>query len=167
MVKTIPLVNASRYALNRTRAQSAHAELYDLLDEVVDPEVPVISIWELGVLQDVVVDEGVVRVVITPTYSGCPAMGQIESDIEWVLNRAGYERVEIKQQLSPAWTSDWLDAAARERLRAYGIAGPDHASCPQCGSARITLVSDFSSTACKALYRCEDCHEPFDFFKKF
>lgn len=161
------MVNASRYALNRARAQSSCPELYDVLDQVTDPEVPVVSIWELGVLQDVTLAAEVVRVVITPTYSGCPAMGQIETDITTALNQAGYESVEIERRLSPAWTSDWLDAGARERLHQYGIAGPDNAACPQCGSLQTTRVSEFGSTACKALYRCEACREPFDYFKKF
>jgi ring-1,2-phenylacetyl-CoA epoxidase subunit PaaD len=167
MVETIPMVNASRYALNRVRAQSSCPELYDILDQVTDPEVPVISIWELGVLQEVMLAPEAVRVVITPTYSGCPAMGQIETDIISTLNQAGYERVEIERRLSPAWTSDWLDSGARERLRQYGIAGPGHTACPQCGSTQTTPVSEFGSTACKALYRCEACLEPFDYFKKF
>ncbi|NKB98756.1 MAG: phenylacetate-CoA oxygenase subunit PaaJ [Pseudomonadales bacterium] len=164
----IPLVSETRYALNHRRANSACSELFAVLDEVKDPEIPVLSIWDLGILQDVVESpEGVVCVVITPTYSGCPAMAQITADIKEVLTEHGCVDIEIELQLVPAWTTDWLDADARRRLRDYGVAGPDTANCPQCGSAKTRMISEYGSTACKSMLRCEDCLEPFDQFKRF
>ena len=166
--QAIPLVPAERYELNQRRAASAWPELYDLLDAVKDPEVPVLSLWELGVLQRVeVAADGAVTVTIIPTYSGCPAMQQMREDIEACLRDAGYERVRIDQQLTPPWTSDYLDSEARQRLVRYGIAAPDRTDCPQCGSTDVSLISEFSSTACKAMFRCNQCLEPFDQFKRF
>ena len=158
------------------------------LEDLADPEIPVISLAELGILRTVRAGaDGVPEVVITPTYSGCPAMGQIEDDIVTTLGEAGL-RARVVTQLSPAWTTDWMSEAAREKLRAYGIAPPQggsacptepgvlqfsrHAArpvdvpCPQCGSHNTTQTAPFGSTACKALYRCLDCLEPFDYFKK-
>ncbi len=131
-----------------------------------------LSIWDLGVLQDVVVDDaGQITVIITPTYSGCPAMKQIAQDVENALLEAGHERVTVQSQLSPAWTTDWMTEEGREQLRQYGIAPPGvrrgdkKIQCPQCKSDKVRLVSEFGSTACKALYQCTDCAEPFDYFK--
>ncbi len=153
--------------MNQRRSASRCAELFDILDEVKDPEIPVLSIWDLGILQDVDLENETVRVVITPTYSGCPAMQQITQDIEAALREAGFTSVEIKQQLIPAWTTDWLDADARKRLREFGIAGPGKTACPQCGSTDVTQISEFGSTSCKSLMRCNACQEPFDQFKRF
>lgn len=157
------------------------------LAHLADPEIPVVSLTELGILREVREGaDGVPEVVITPTYSGCPAMGQIEDDIVAALREAGL-RGRVVTQLSPAWTTDWMSDVAREKLRAYGIAPPQCGShvdtpagvvkfsrhavqhtavpCPQCGSHNTTQTSPFGSTACKALYRCLDCLEPFDYFK--
>jgi ring-1,2-phenylacetyl-CoA epoxidase subunit PaaD len=157
------------------------------LAHLADPEIPVISLNELGILREVRTGaDGVPEVVITPTYSGCPAMGQIEDDIVTALREAGLPG-RVVTQLSPAWTTDWMSDVAREKLRAYGIAPPQcggesaapagvlqfsrHAArpvdvpCPQCGSRNTTQTAHFGSTACKALYRCLDCLEPFDYFK--
>jgi ring-1,2-phenylacetyl-CoA epoxidase subunit PaaD len=159
------------------------------LAHLADPEIPVISISELGILREVRAgDDGVAEVVITPTYSGCPAMGQIEDDVKAALTERGL-RARVVTQLTPAWTTDWMSEAAREKLRAYGIAPPQCGSpgdvsvgtvkfsrhgaraasvpCPQCGSHNTTEVSPFGSTACKAQYRCLDCLEPFDYFKPY
>jgi ring-1,2-phenylacetyl-CoA epoxidase subunit PaaD len=168
-----------------TRAEQA----WQLLEGLSDPEIPVITLRELGILREVREGDQGLEVVITPTYSGCPAMGQIEDDVRATLASAGLQ-ARVVTQLSPAWTTDWMAEAAKDKLRAYGIA-PPHACasekpgsasvvqfaarsgqaetvhCPQCGSANTTETSHFGSTACKALYRCLDCMEPFDYFKPY
>ena len=162
----IALVPDVRAELEQRRRNSELGDVYDVLDSVRDPEVPVLSIWDLGVLQEVKREAGRLVITITPTYSGCPAMGQIESDIVAALSAAGYEDAVVETRLSPAWSSDWLSVDARRRLRAYGVAPPDDVSCPQCGSTQVAVISEFGSTACKALYRCRSCGEPFDHFKR-
>jgi len=153
---------------------SGTAQLFELLSSVVDPEIPVLSLRDLGVLRDISVEGDEVRVTITPTYAGCPAMETMQADIEAKLNAAGYQQVTVQQKLSPAWTTDWMTENGRNKLRAYGIAPPaatacgretSQIECPQCASADVKLVSEFGSTACKALYQCQDCREPFDYFK--
>jgi ring-1,2-phenylacetyl-CoA epoxidase subunit PaaD len=156
----------------------ARARVHALAEAVPDPEVPVLTIGDLGVLRDVTVDaEGRVEVVITPTYSGCPAMETIRRDIEEVLLDSGFQDVEVRQVLSPAWTTDWMSEAGRRKLTEYGIAPPTGrrpagpvtltlaVRCPQCGSADTRELSRFGSTACKALWKCRSCGEPFDHFK--
>ncbi|WFU22739.1 phenylacetate-CoA oxygenase subunit PaaJ [Bradyrhizobium sp. CB1717] len=150
---------------------------WDAAASVVDPEIPVLSIADLGVLRDVVLDGGHVEVAITPTYSGCPAMNMIALEIELALERAGFRHPKIRTVLSPAWTTDWMSEEGREKLRAYGIAPPQASGsrralfgeqavvCPQCGSDKTELLSEFGSTSCKALWRCQTCREPFDYFK--
>ncbi len=153
-------------------------EVRDVLAGVTDPEIPVITIEDLGVLRDVRVDGRHVTVTITPTYSGCPAMDEIRSDVVSALAGAGWDDVEVRTTLSPAWTTDWMSEAGREKLRAYGIAPPERRStgpvavtlgrrpvCPQCGSADTEELTRFASTACKSLWRCVSCREPFDLFK--
>ncbi len=162
----IELVPQARVDMRRRRSASPCANLFDVLDAVRDPEIPVLSIWDLGILQDVSRQDDVVVVTITPTYSGCPAMQQIETDIIDALHQAGETQVLVETQLAPAWSSDWMDADARRRLREYGIAPLDDLRCPQCGSENVERVSEFGSTACKALYRCLSCLEPFDQFKR-
>ncbi|MGX1170086.1 ring-1,2-phenylacetyl-CoA epoxidase subunit PaaD [Bradyrhizobium sp. USDA 372] len=144
---------------------------------VVDPEIPVLTIADLGVLRDVVLDGDHVEVAITPTYSGCPAMNMIALEIEVALESAGFHQPKVRTVLSPAWTTDWMSEEGREKLRAYGIAPPQASSsrralfgaqtvaCPQCGSDKTELLSEFGSTSCKALWRCKACREPFDYFK--
>jgi len=169
----IPLLPVEELERRQRRQGSAHPELWRLLDAVKDPEIPVISIWELGVLQNIAYDGDTVEVTITPTYSGCPAMDVIREDIGKALVDAGYPRHRIQTRLSPAWSSTWMDEEARAKLEAYGIAAPVKdagraaPACPHCGSDRVQAVSEFGSTACKALYQCLDCHEPFDYFKSF
>jgi ring-1,2-phenylacetyl-CoA epoxidase subunit PaaD len=153
-------------------------ELWDVAGSVVDPEVPVLTIADLGVLRSVEVgDDGVVEAVITPTYSGCPAMDVIRRDVEQALHEAGHAVVRVTTVLSPAWTTDWMSADGRRKLAEFGIAPPTprrgsgtvdvvvSVRCPQCGSARTREVSRFGSTACKSLWVCEECREPFDHFK--
>jgi ring-1,2-phenylacetyl-CoA epoxidase subunit PaaD len=143
---------------------------------VVDPEIPVLTIADLGILRDVQVDHGTVHVTITPTYSGCPAMDAIRRDIDEACARAGWPDVEIHTVLAPAWTTDWMTEEGKRKLREYGIAPPHPRSdrtvplalsvtCPQCGSPDTRESSRFGSTACKALYVCNSCLEPFDHFK--
>lgn len=154
-------------------------EVYELLSEVKDPEIPVLSVVDLGIVRQVeTLGEGKVHVVITPTYSGCPAMGVIESDIRKTLEEAGIQS-DIETRISPAWTTDWLTEQGRKNLEEYGIAPPAEATtdksfltgkgkvvrCPQCKSTDTKLISQFGSTACKSLYRCNNCLEPFDYFK--
>jgi ring-1,2-phenylacetyl-CoA epoxidase subunit PaaD len=134
-----------------------------VLESVMDPEIPVISVVDLGIVRDVRPD----RVTITPTYTGCPATQVIERDIRAALDAAGFRDVAIETVLSPPWTTDWISEAGRAKLQAYGIAPPTRqaVACPQCGSTRTEEVSRFGSTPCKAQWRCRDCLEPFDLFK--
>ncbi len=145
--------------------------------QVVDPEIPVLTIADLGVLRAVAVSDGHVEVSITPTYSGCPAMNMIALEIELALEREGIHEPKIRTVLSPAWTTDWISEDGCRKLREYGIAPPQAASgrralfgeqqvaCPQCGSNDTEPLSEFGSTSCKALWRCKSCREPFDYFK--
>lgn len=171
---------------NNTEALGAKAattpvvdELWRLLDEVKDPEVPVISVVELGVVRDIKVDsEGAVTIDVTPTYSGCPATLIIEALIQAAVESKGYT-THINRVITPAWTTDWISAEGREKLQEYGIAPPEEGAeakasllgidpvlvCPQCKSNDSERISEFGSTACKALYRCKSCLEPFEYFK--
>jgi ring-1,2-phenylacetyl-CoA epoxidase subunit PaaD len=145
--------------------------------QVVDPEIPVLTIADLGVLRDVTVTDGAVEVAITPTYSGCPAMNMIALEIELALEREGIRNPKVRTVLSPAWTTDWMSEEGRQKLKQYGIAPPQAGSgrralfseqevaCPQCGSVNTEVLSEFGSTSCKALWRCKACREPFDYFK--
>ena len=144
---------------------------------VVDPEIPVLTIGDLGVLRDVVVSGDRVEVAITPTYSGCPAMNMIAVQVELALQREGFRDVTVRTVLSPAWTTDWMSEEGRRKLKDYGIAPPvpgssrralfgvQQVACPRCGSSDTELLSEFGSTSCKALWRCKCCREPFDYFK--
>lgn len=165
-----------------TRAPATREEVLRILEEVKDPEVPVISVVELGIVREVAVEGERVTVTVTPTYSGCPAMREIEDDIRAALGAHGIADVAIDTVYSPAWTTDWISADAREKLRRFGIAPPGraetgglialvhrHASvpCPYCGSSNTALRSEFGSTACKAIHFCNACEQPFDEFKAF
>lgn len=162
------------------------ANIWSLLEQVNDPEVPVLSVVDLGIIREVRVlpraKEGAagLEIVLTPTYSGCPAMDVIRMNIRMVLLENGYKDVKLTTILSPAWTTDWMSDRGKEKLKGYGIAPPlstqqvchpalfhreEAVACPHCNSYHTTLISEFGSTACKALYRCEDCREPFDYFK--
>ncbi len=162
-----------------TQIGTKESEIFNLLKEVKDPEVPVLDITDLGVLRKVDLEDGLVEVTITPTYSGCPAMEMIEQEIIACLNNHGYPDVKVTTVLSPAWTTDWMSEEGKTKLKAYGIAPPEKATedkssifperkkieCPQCNSKNTEMISQFGSTACKALYKCLDCKEPFDYFK--
>ncbi len=154
--------------------------VFEVLGRVMDPEVPVISVVELGVVRDAVVDGDHVTVVMTPTYSGCPAMREMEADVVQALTEAGARAVAVEVRHAPAWTTDWMGPEAREKLRAYGIAPPGRAEqgglitltrhrapvvCPFCGAGDTVLKSEFGSTACKAIHVCQACRQPFDEFK--
>lgn len=151
-----------------------------LLQTVTDPEIPVLTVEELGIIREVRMGhDGVLEVVITPTYSGCPAMGVIEVNIRAALQEGGLDPVRVITVISPAWTTEWLTPSGKEKLRAFGIAPPAEVSmdkkalmgerralqCPHCGSTNTEMISQFGSTSCKALFRCHDCLEPFDYFK--
>jgi len=141
-----------------------------LLEQLTDPEIPVISVLDLGIVREVKINGEEVEVVITPTYSGCPAMLEIERDIHNALKTAGVQKVKITTVLSPAWTTEWMSEEGKRKLEEYGIAPPnpthpDEIACPQCKSKNTVLLSQFGSTACKSLYKCNDCLEPFDYFK--
>jgi ring-1,2-phenylacetyl-CoA epoxidase subunit PaaD len=150
---------------------------WEVVAGVVDPEIPVLTIADLGVLRDVAINDGCVEVAITPTYSGCPAMNMIKLEIELALERSGFRNSKVCTVLSPAWTTEWMSEEGRRKLREYGIAPPQPAStrralfgveqvaCPQCGSSDTEVLSEFGSTSCKALWRCRSCREPFDYFK--
>lgn len=151
-----------------------------ILDQITDPEIPVLRITDLGIVREVETDGGQVRVTITPTYSGCPAMDVISMQIKMELLSAGFQQVEVIQQLAPAWTTDWMTERGKAQLQQYGIAPPlprqqvcspdrfaseEAVPCPRCRSHHTHRISEFGSTACKALYQCDDCLEPFDYFK--
>lgn len=155
-------------------------KINSLLKQVHDPEVPVLNILEMGILRKVYFNENNIEIIITPTYSGCPAMSQIEKNIDSILKKNGIDNFIIKTVLSPAWTTDWLTDEALKKLEDYGIAppvkgsadkgvlfsnGPKSVRCPQCKSVDTEMISQFGSTACKALYKCNNCDEPFDYFK--
>ncbi len=156
--------------------------ILDILKTIPDPEVPVLTINDLGIIRDInIISPGKsVEIMITPTYSGCPAMDVISMNIRMTLLKNGYKDVIIAKVLSPAWTTDWMSEIGKQKLKAYGIAPPGKTNlndpsvlfaepvkvqCPQCNSYNTTMISEFGSTACKALYQCNDCREPFDHFK--
>jgi ring-1,2-phenylacetyl-CoA epoxidase subunit PaaD len=172
-------VNAHLQAARPECVSARERRVWDLLEKVPDPEIPVLTIVDLGIVRDVeALEAGRIRVALTPTYSGCPATEVIRSSVRAALDRGGFEDALIEEVLSPPWTSAWLTDAARAKLRAFGIAPPAepmtsvrrlwHAvpvSCPRCASAATERVSEFGSTPCKAHYRCNGCGEPFDYFK--
>lgn len=154
-------------------------QIWQWLEEVTDPEIPVLTVVDMGVVRAVDITTPNLVVTITPTYSGCPAMNEIEENIKTKLKEEGLENVEVKTQISPPWTTDWMTDKGKQKLSEYGIAPPEGSSsdksvlfgkpkqvkCPHCGSMETTMVSQFGSTACKAMYKCNTCLEPFDYFK--
>lgn len=154
--------------------------IWTLLEQVSDPEIPVLTVIDMGIIRAVnVTKHACYEIVITPTYSGCPAMDMIAVDIKAVLQENGYNNVTIRTVISPAWTSEWLSESGKKKMKEYGIAPPQGSvvdknelfaqakavACPQCESIQTKLLSQFGSTACKAMYQCLDCKEPFDYFK--
>jgi len=155
-------------------------KIWKLLGQVTDPEVPVLSIIDLGIVRNVKINDEEIDVIITPTYSGCPAMDVISMSIKMILFEHGYRKIKITSFLSPAWTTDWMSEHGKQKLKAFGIAPPtskqqvchtelfhdeEAIACPKCNSFNTRVISKFGSTACKALYQCNDCLEPFDYFK--
>ena len=155
-------------------------EVWNILKDVPDPEVPVLTVQDLGIIRDVHLHDDEVEVVITPTYSGCPAMDVIATNIRLVLLENGFKKIKVTTVLSPAWTTDWMTEGGRQKLKAYGIAPPNPkqqvcnnelfaphevVQCPRCNSYHTHRISEFGSTARKALYQCDECSEPFDYFK--
>lgn len=158
--------------------------IWEFLNEIKDPEVPVLSIIDLGIVRDVILNsplgDGGIEVVITPTYIGCPAMDMIAATIKIELATLGFKKIKVTQILSPAWTTDWMSEEGKRKLKEYGVAPPNHkqqvcdpklfaeaeaVQCPLCNSYHTHRISEFGSTACKALYQCDNCKEPFDYFK--
>ena len=152
-------------------------KIWQFLEEIKDPEIPVVSVVEMGIIRQVEVDERFVRVTMTPTFSGCPALQEMQSQIHQMLIQAGAERVEIKISLSPAWSSDWITPAARKKLKNFGLAPPplhggnfeitllDIVSCPYCASTDTSLKNSFGATLCRAIFYCNHCQQPFEQFK--
>ncbi len=155
-------------------------KIREILESVNDPEVPVLSIIDLGILRDVIINDDEIEILITPTYSGCPAIDMISMNIKLALIENGHKKIKITSVLSPAWTTDWMSEEGKQKLKAFGIAPPtlkqqichtelfhegEAIQCPRCNSYHTKLISQFGSTACKALYVCETCKEPFDYFK--
>jgi ring-1,2-phenylacetyl-CoA epoxidase subunit PaaD len=152
-----------------TMTRPSVARVWEWLGEIPDPEIPAITLTDLGIIRDVGWRDDTLVVTVTPTYSGCPATSMINMEIETALRSHGIEKLELKRQLSPAWTTDWMTEDGRAKLEAYGIAPPRPAGgparCPRCGGTTLEKLSQFGSTPCKAQWRCRDCLEPFDYFK--
>jgi len=166
VIPTLTPVFAKRRAY---RMQSAFKNVWDILDNVFDPELPGLTIWDLGILQDVQFEDNQWLIKVTPTYSGCPAVDMINDDIKTEMAKAGFNDVVVNVVLSPAWETDMISPEGRAHLKSISIAPPeddDVVCCPQCDSANTKLISQFGSTGCKALYQCNDCFEAFDYFKK-
>lgn len=166
--------------LNGSIMETGKQTILSLLEQVADPELPVLSITDLGIVRDVISSGDTAEVIITPTYSGCPAMDVISMQIKMVLLEHGFKQVKVTSVLSPAWTTEWMNEAGKQKLKAYGIAPPnpmqsvcdtklfaeaEAVQCPHCQSYNTVMISRFGSTACKALYKCNQCLEPFDYFK--
>jgi ring-1,2-phenylacetyl-CoA epoxidase subunit PaaD len=170
--------------ISLVREDARVRQALEVLAQVADPEVPAVSVCDLGIVRDVLIEQGTLRVVLTPTYSGCPATEVIERNVVGALEAAGLGPIRASMRRAPAWTTDWISEQGRAKLRAYGIAPPcteagtqeqpirllsrkarGVPACPRCGSADTELVSQFGSTACKALHRCASCREPFEYFK--
>ena len=163
-----------------TSLQIQEQKIWSILETVVDPEVPVLTITDLGIVRDVRISGSEVEIVLTPTYTGCPAMDMIAMNIRLALLENGYQNIKITSVLSPVWTTDWMSEDGKRKLKEYGIAPPnprqqvcnndlfaaaEAVQCPHCNSYNTHRISEFGSTACKALYQCNDCKEPFDYFK--
>lgn len=166
--------------MNIETSSLTQKKIWSILETVCDPEVPVLTIIDLGIVRDVKIDGDAVEIIITPTYTGCPAMDTISMNIRLVLAENNYQNIRITSVLSPAWTTDWMTEEGKRKLKEYGIAPPnpkqqvcndklftadEAVQCPHCSSHHTHRISEFGSTACKALYQCDDCKEPFDYFK--
>lgn len=166
------VLNNTNSTTKRMPVDNGLNEVWGLLEQVKDPEIPVLSLRDLGILRNVERMGSKLKVTITPTYSGCPAMDTIRDDIKQLLYQSGYEDVEIKTVLSPAWTTDWMTEEGKSKLQQFGIAPPGKVAeslnsvlCPRCRSTETRLISEYGSTACKSMYQCNVCKEPFCYFK--
>ena len=169
-MQTIPTVTPEFATRNAHRNNSSHREIWQILDKVYDPELPSLTIWDLGILQDVQLKGDVWEISVTLTYSGCPAVDTINDDIKIEMKKAGHENVSVKVVLSPAWSTQMMSPKGKQQLRKMNIAPPDEndsIECPICHSANTKIISQFGSTACKSLCQCNDCFETFDYFKHF
>lgn len=163
--------------MESTSKNSTKEQLWKLMETVYDPEIPALSVIDLGIIRDIQIHDKEIEIIITPTYSGCPAMDVISMNIRMAFIKEGLTPIKISQQLSPAWTTDWMTETGKQKLKSYGIAPPAAkifdetylenlvVECPLCHLQNTRLISQFGSTACKALYQCNDCKEPFDYFK--
>jgi len=181
-------MNTNRQYNNVTSSSNEEKKIWSILEKITDPEVPVLSIFDLGIVRNVILHQNIppaggdggIEVIITPTYSGCPAMDMIAMNIRLALLEHGFNNVRVTTVLSPAWTTDWMSEEGKRKLKEYGIAPPnprqqvcnndlfaphEAVQCPHCNSYHTHRISEFGSTACKALYQCLDCKEPFDYFK--
>lgn len=157
----------------RQEADIELQKIWSVLETVTDPEVPVLTVIDLGVVRNVAKKNDTIIVTITPTYTGCPAMDMISANIKFALFAEGFKNIKIEMVLSPVWTTDWMSETGKQKLKEYGIAPPnkqyriaaDGIACPLCNSTNTKLISEFGSTACKALLQCQNCREPFDYFK--
>jgi len=169
-VEHIATVSPEFAARKAHRNNSKHVKIWNILDSVYDPELPGLTIWDLGVLQDVQRDGDICKITVTPTYSGCPAVDTINQDIKKALSQSGHHNAEVKVVLSPAWTTDMMSPNGKAHLKSINIAPPDKQNkvvCPICNSENTSVISQFGSTACKSLYQCNHCQEAFDYFKHF
>ena len=166
----IPTVTPEFAQRQAHRNNSEHTEIWNILDTVYDPELPGLTIWDLGILQDIRLSRDEWKVDVTPTYSGCPAVDTIRQDIKSAMADAGFDKVKINLVLSPAWSTQMMSPMGKAHLKSINIVPPnevDFVECPVCNSAKTKVISQFGSTACKALYQCDDCLETFDYFKHF
>ena len=168
--KIIPTLSPEFAKRRAYRNDSPHKKIWDILDNVFDPELPGLTIWDLGILQDIRLDEDEYTIAVTPTYSGCPAVDQINSDIKTELAKFDFNKIKVEVTLSPAWSTEMMSPQGKAHLKSINIAPPDENDkviCPICDSDNTQVISQFGSTACKSLYQCKDCSEAFDYFKHF
>ena len=167
----------SQNIISKSSIKETQTRVWEILNTVTDPEIPVLSIIDLGIVRDIKIQDETLEVIITPTYSGCPAMDFIGKNIREKLMENNFDKIRIRHRLAPAWTTNWMTDEGKEKLKSYGIAPPSSKTfdnhylknlpvqCPRCASRNTKLISQFGATSCKALYQCEDCRDPFDYFK--
>jgi len=170
VAEVIPTISPEFAQRRAFRQNSTHQDIWNVLDKVFDPELPGLTIWDLGILQDVQLVDDVYNIVVTPTYSGCPAIDTIKADIKTALAKIGFDETTVQVTLAPAWSTEMMSPAGKAHLKSINIAPPDQmdrVNCPICDSENTRLISQFGSTACKSLHQCGDCSEVFDYFKHF
>jgi len=170
MNELIPTLSPEFAKRKAYRNNSRHGDIWNILDNVFDPELPGLTIWDLGILQDILLQKNIYTIIVTPTYSGCPAVDQINDDIKFEMAKFGFNKVKIEVVLSPAWSTEMMSPQGKAHLQSINIAPPDENDkviCPICDSENTQVISQFGSTACKSLYQCKSCLEAFDYFKHF